>query len=82
LFCCVHVLSHFTSHILFQPGDELVSVDGVPVAGFSFARVRSAVVGAMGSVVELQVIICFVLSDYQFLFAIRYLIPPIVAASQ
>lgn len=39
----------------FQPGDELVSVDGVSVAGFSFARVRSAVVGAMGSVVELQV---------------------------
>ena len=41
--------------ILFQPGDELISVDGIMVAGFSFARVRSAVVGAMGSVVELQV---------------------------
>ncbi len=41
--------------IAFQPGDELVSVDGVSVTGFSFARVRSAVVGAMGSVVELQV---------------------------
>ena len=40
---------------LLQPGDELVSVDGVAVAGFSFARVRSAVVGSMGSVVELQV---------------------------
>ncbi len=41
--------------ILFQPGDELISVDGIMVSGFSFARVRSAVVGAMGSVVELQV---------------------------
>lgn len=52
--------------ILLQPGDELVSVDGVLVAGFSFARVRSAVVGAMGSVVELQVTSDFGLESFGF----------------
>jgi hypothetical protein len=51
-----HCLVSFSvALIILQPGDELISVDGVMVAGFSFARVRSAVVGAMGSVVELQV---------------------------
>lgn len=41
-------------------------MDGVPVAGFSFARVRSAVVGAMGSVVELQVLFCSILCTVSF----------------
>ena len=53
------IVAASTLLILFQPGDELVSVDGTLVAGFSFSRVRSAVVGAMGSVVELQVTVLF-----------------------